>query len=299
MKDKEKKVDVTVTNDDGSEKIVKLVIKRPGNAIMSQAQRVGAKAWTDCVRDGIMTKKELEKFMKAQGIWDDGKDEAQKKIVQEIADLEKRLFVSGKDKGGKLRASEGKEIAVQMRLKRLELRDLVSERIALEQNTAEAISDNSRFDFLVANSAFYENGEKVYTSLEDYREKADSEVGFAAARELAGMLYSVDKDFEAKLPENKFLKMFNFVNEDLSLVNEAGETVDLEGRKIDSEGFYVNDEGKRVDKDGNVLDENGNYIPSLHYLDDDGNEIAFPEKSEEETAEQPRRGRKHKVTTDS
>jgi hypothetical protein len=135
--------------------------------------------------------------------------------------------------------------------------------------------------------------------LEDYREKADSEIGFAAARELAGMLYSVDKDFESKLPENKFLKMFNFVNEDLSLVNEEGQTVDLEGRKIDNEGFYIDDEGHRVDKDGNVLDENGNYIPSLHYLDDEGNEISLTEKSEEETVEQPRRGRKHKATTDS
>lgn len=217
IQDKEKKIEVTVDNQK-----VNLIIRKPNNALMSQAQRVGAKAWTDCVREGIMTKKELEKFMKEQGIWDDGKDEEQKKIVKEISDLEKKLFVSGADKTSKLRASEGKEIAIEMRVKRNELRDLIAERMSLEQNTAESISDNSRFDFLVSSCTFYENGNKVYNSLEDYRERADGEIGFAAATALASMLYAVDKDFEAKLPENKFLKMFNFVNEDLSLVNASG-----------------------------------------------------------------------------
>lgn len=269
----------TVEVNSGSEK-VKLVIKRPTNAILSQAQRVAAKAWTDCVRDGIMTKKELEKFMKKQGIWDADKDEAQTKIAQEISDLEKQLFVGGTHKGSKLRASEGKDIAIKMRMKRNELRDLIAEKIALEQNTAESISDNSRFDFLVSSCTFHENGNKVYSSLEDYKDNADSDLGFAAATALASMLYSVDKDFESKLPENKFLKMFNFVDEDLSLVNDKGETVDLDGRKIDKNGYYINEEGKRVDKDGNILDEFGNYVPTLTYVDEKGKKIDISKTSD-------------------
>lgn len=262
-KEKEKMVEVDV---DGNK--VKIVVKKPNNVTLSQSQRIGAKAWTDCVRDGIMTKKELEKFMKEQGIWDDGKDKEQKTLVEEISSLEKKLFI-GSQGHTKLKASEGKEIAIQMRMKRAELRDLIAERISLEQNTAESISDNARFDYLVANCAFYENGQKVYKDLEDYKAKADSEPAFTAAGTLAGMLYSVDKDFEAKLPENKFLKMFNYVNDDLSLVNTDGETVDLEGRRIDKNGYYLNDEGKRVDKDGNLLDESGNYIPTVEYVTDD------------------------------
>jgi hypothetical protein len=272
IQDKEKIVDVAIKNND-KEETVKIVVKKPNNMIMSQAQRVGAKCWTDCVRDGIMTKKELEKFMKEQGIWDDGKDEEQKRVVQEISNLEKQLYVGGSNKNSKLKASEGKEIAIKMRIKRNELRDLISERMGLEQNTAESISDNARFDFLVTNCTYYENGNKVYTSLDDYKEKADSEIGFAAATALASMLYSVDKNFEAKLPENKFLKMFNFVNDDLSLVNDKGETVDLDGRRIDKNGYYIDSEGNRVDKDGNPLDELGNYIPTVTYLDEKNNAI--------------------------
>lgn len=282
--DKEKKVSVRVTNENGEQE-VKLVVKKPNNVILSNAQRVGAKAWTDCVRDGIMTKKELEKFMKEQGIWDDGKDAEQKKIVQEISDLEKRLYVGNKNT--KLKASEGKEIAIKMRMKRNELRDLIAERMSLEQNTAESISDNARFDYLVANCTFYENGEKVYKDLDEYKEKADNELGFTAASTLASLLYSVDKDFEAKLPENKFLKMFHFVDDDLSLVNEKGETVDLEGRRIDKRGYYINEEGKRVDKDGNILDDNGNYVPTVTYVDEKGKKIEVDKETKAEETEQP------------
>jgi hypothetical protein len=273
MKDnKEKIVDVKI-KDGNEEKVVKLVVKRPTNALLSQAQRVSAKVWTDCVRDGIMTKKELEKFMKEQGIWNDEKDTEQKKITEEINRLERELYVSGKN--GKLRATEGKNIAIDMRKKRIELRELIAERMGLEQNTAESISDNSRFDFLVANCAYYENGQKVYKDMDEYTANSDGEIAFSAATALAQMMYSVDKDFESKLPENKFLKMFKFVNDDLALVNDKGERVDTEGRKIDEFGYYVNEEGKRVDKEGNLLDENGNYIPSVTYVDDKGKKISI------------------------
>lgn len=268
--DKEKIVDVTVTKN-GKEETIKLYVRKPSNTLMSASQRIGAKVWTECVREGIMTKKELEKFMNAQGVWDKDKDERQKSITNVIMNLEKELYVGGKN--GKLRASEGKRIAIEMRKKRNELRDLISERLSLEQNTAESISDNSKFDFLVANCAHYENGNKVYNDLEDYQKRSDDEIGYAAATTLAGMLYSVDKDFESKLPENKFLKMFNYVDENLSLINEKGETVDLEGRRIDKQGYYINIEGKKTDKDGNILDEFGNYIPSITYLDDNDEAI--------------------------
>jgi hypothetical protein len=271
--EKEKTIEVTVNGE-----TTKIVIKRPNNVVLSQAQRVGAKTWTDCVRDGIMTKKELEKFMKEQGIWDDGKDEEQRKIVQEISDLEKKLYIGGTHKNSKMRATEGKDIAIQMRVKRNELRDLIAEKMSLEQNTAESISDNARFDYLVSACTYYENGNKVYSNLEEYKENADSEIGFAAATNLASMLYAVDKDFEAKLPENKFLKMFHFVDENLSLVNDKGETVDTEGRRIDKNGFYLNEEGQRVDKDGNILDEFGNYIPTVTYIDEKGKRIDINSK---------------------
>lgn len=282
LKEKEKKVEVKL-QEDGQEKIVNILVRKPNNALISQAQKVSAKVWTECTRDGIMTKKELEKFMKANDIWNDDKDVEQKKITEEINRLERQLYVG--DSRKRLSKSEGKRIAIEMRKKRIELRDLISERMSFEQNTAEAIADNARFDFLVANCTYDENGQKVYKDLEDYTEKADGQLAFSAATALAQMMYSVDKDFEAKLPENKFLKMFNFVNEDLSLVNQDGQTVDVEGRSIDDSGYYLNKDGKRVDKEGNLLDEEGHYVLSVEYVDDD-------ESSEDESSAPKKTNRK-------
>lgn len=267
---KEKQVKVKV-NENGEEKTINIIVRKPTNAMLSKAQMVSARVWTECARDNIMTKKELEKFMKEHDIWNEDKDQEQKKITEAINSLERKLYLG--DKRKRISKSEGKRIAIEMRKKRIELRDLISERMAFEQNTAEAIADNARFDFLVSCSTYKENGERVYKDLDDYTTNSDNEIAFAAATALAQMMYSVDKDFEAKLPENKFLKTFNFVNEELSLVNESGQTVDAEGKPIDSSGYYLNDEGKRVDKDGNLLDEDGRYVLSVEYTDEETEEV--------------------------
>ena len=66
-------------------------------------------------------------------------------------------------------------------------------------------------------------------------------------------------DFEKNLPENKWLKNKELVNEDLALVNDEGKRVDLEGRIIDENGYYLDEKGNRVDKQGNPLSEDGFY----------------------------------------
>ena len=280
-KEKEKTVDVKI-----GDRVEKVVVRRPGNTVMNQAQKVGAKVWTECVRDGIMTKKELENFMKDQGIWNEGKDLEQEKIVKKISSLEKELYFGGKT--GKMKASKGKEIAINMRRERIKLRNLLAQKLGLEQNTAEALSENAKFDFLVASCTFREDGAtKVYANMEEYNAKADEEIAFEAATALAALTYSVDKDFEEKLPENQFLKRFKFVDEDLSLVNTDGETVDTDGKRIDDSGYYLNEDGLRTDQDGNHLDENGNFVPTVVYLDDNGKPIKIEEDEEVTEAPEP------------
>lgn len=265
-KDKEKKV--TVTLDEGDQKKeVTITIKRPSSKVLSDAQRVSARVWTECVRDKIMTKQELKKFMYANDIWSASKDAEQLALTQKINDLEKKLYVKSGDHT-QLKTSEGKEIAIQMRIARIELRDLIAERMSLENNTAEALADNARFDYIVSRCTYNNNGELVYKTLDDYNNNSDDEIAIAAATTLAEMLYSLDKDFEANLPENKFLVSQKLVNDDLSLVNDKGETVDTKGRRINEFGHYINDDGQRVDLDGNLLDDDGNYIPSVEYIDD-------------------------------
>jgi hypothetical protein len=268
-KDKEKKVEVKVGEGDEAQTI-SITVKKPGNQLLSRAQRIAAKAWNECVNDGIMTKKELQKYMEKHDIWNKEKEKKENDKVKQITEYEKKLYLKD-GKAKKMKLSEARDIAIKMRIARAELRDLIAERLGMESNTAEALSDNTRFDFLVANCTFDENGQnKVYNSLDDYLEKSDDDVAFAAATALAELMYSIDKDVEANLPENRFLSKFKYVNDDLSLVDKEGHRVDSKGRRVDDDGYYINDENQRVDLEGNLLDEEGNYIPSVTYTDDSG-----------------------------
>lgn len=276
---KEKQKTVEVTLDNGEK--VKVVVRKPTNKVSGEAQRIGAKVWTDCIRDGIMTKKELEVVMKSNGMWDKAKQESQDAIIAELRDLEKRLYL-GK-KGSKMKLSQAKDIAFEMRKKRLELRDLLAQKIELEGNTAESLSENAKFDYLVANCTFYEDGKNVYNSVEEYNDKSEDPIAFSAAATLAALMYSLDKDFEEKLPENQFLIKANLVNDDLALVNKDGNRVDTEGRLINDLGQYVDSDGNRVDIDGHPLDADGNYIPQLTYTHENGKAVKLAVEPKEET----------------
>jgi hypothetical protein len=262
--DKEKNI-IEVKNESGE--IVKIFIKKPTSQVLSGAQRVSAKVWTDCVRDKIMTKQELKNFMYENNIWDQSRDLQQMNITSEIQKLEKELYI-GKNGQKVMKTSEAKEIAIRMRILRADLRDLIAEKLSLEQNTAEAIAENAKFDYIVATCTFHEDGRRVYSNLDEYNENSDSNVAYEAATAMAQLLYSLDKNFEKNLPENRFLVNQGLVNEDLALVNKEGETVDTRGRRINEFGYYINGDGERTDIDGNLLDEEGNYLPSVKYVED-------------------------------
>ena len=65
-----KEQEVTV---DGN-KLTIYVIK-PSNETISNADMYRAKIWNKCIRDGIITKKELKALMEERGIWDKSKSD--------------------------------------------------------------------------------------------------------------------------------------------------------------------------------------------------------------------------------
>ena len=272
-KEKQKKLDVEL---DGGETI-SIVVKKPSAQLLGKAQKIGAKVWTEAVREGLFTKLTLNDFMRKNGIWDDEKDTSQAFITSEIQRLEREiaLGVGGK----KLKVSEGKEKALQLRRLRNQLRELIAERIGLEANTAEGLSDNSKFNFLVANCTFYENGEKVYKSLTEYEEKSDDEIAFAAAAALGEMVYNLDKTYEASLPENQFLKRFHLVDEDLALIDKEGNRVDVDGTRVNDKGWLIDRDGNRIDRQGNLLSESGQILLQADYEDDVNVPAEEPKKS--------------------
>ena len=263
-------------------KKITVYVKKPSNEDISNADMHRARVWNKCIREGIITKKELKSLMEERGIWDKSKSDKESEIGDQISKMEKTLY-RGSD-GKKPKVSDGKKLAVGMRELRAELRELISERLALEENTAEALSDNARFDYFVANCTFYKDSDKrVYNNVEDYNTKSSDQIAFAAASMLGNILYNLDSDFEKKLPENKWLRMFELADEEGNLVNHDGQRVDATGNVINDLGHYLDEDGNRIDIDGNPLDENGNY-EVVDYV----NDLAPPKKK--------RATRKAKVT---
>jgi hypothetical protein len=267
MKNVDNEIMVKVQQNDGSYQDVEILVRRPNNATISAADRYRAKVWNQCIKDGIMTRKQVDKFLKENDVWGTSQEEEQQKIIQQINALEKDLY-TGKNGEKKRKLSEGRDIAHNIKNLRNQLRNLIAEKMSLQDNTAEALADNARFDYLVSGCTFYKkNGEKVYSSIEDYNSKSSDEVAFAAAAKLGEMLYALDSNFEKNLPENKWLLDFKLVDDNLNPIKNDV-LVDGDGRRINELGQYVDEDGNRIDRDGAPLEQDGTYKMQVEYEDD-------------------------------
>ena len=297
-------VRVVVSNDeDGNE--VKVAVIKPKSKELREAQLSYNRAFRDALESGALLRQKLEDHMREQGIWDDAKQNRYDEINTTILEGEKKLA-----KGG-ISLSEAKTLALDMRVARAELRELIAERTVMDGNTAEGQSDNARFNALILECVVSvdNNNVKRFNSAEEYDSVASQPWAVEAASELANMLYDLDPNYDKNLAENKFLTDYNFVDEDLRLVNDDGHLVDSEGRLINEEGrfiayrtekgkkekdseqvYFVNRDGEEVvlvTKDGEEVWVKISLKERKPFLDDDDKPIA--EKSEEKPKPKTRR----------
>lgn len=263
------------------------LVRSPSLADQRESQKVYNQAFSDAVKSGCIVRARLDDLLKDQGLWDDQKQIKFNTLQQELLDNEKVLA-----KGG-ISLKAAKQTAVQMKDLREDLRELISVRTNLDNHTAEGQADNARFNYLISSClVYYDNKDKKYfKDYSEYLSRASEPIAIKAAQILANMLYGLDNDYEKKLPENKFLVKYKFVDEKLRLINDKGSLVDLEGRLVDQNGRFINEEGKYVDKTGNLVDENGDYVLEFKpFTDDSGNPILENEEvkvKDEPTATQP------------
>jgi hypothetical protein len=153
-----------------------------------------------------------------------------------------------------------------------------------------------------------------------YDANADQPWVIEASAQLANMLYGLDPDYANNLEENKFLKEFNFVNDDLRLIDKDGHLVDIDGRLINEDGRYIayrTEEGKKnkdpdqvyfVNRSGEevvlVTDANGeedwvtlNLKNRKPFLDDEGQPIGSEEKAETEEPKKKKKSQKTEAET--
>jgi hypothetical protein len=276
-----------------------MFVRSPSLNDQKEGSKVYNQTFSEALKSKAVVRAKLDDLLVEQGLWDGVKQAKFTQLQTDILDGERILA-----KGG-ISLTNAKETALNMRKKREELRELISVKTNLDTHTAEGQADNARFNYLVSACTVYNDTKEPYfKSFEDYNNKSSDPVSILAAQNLANMLYGLDDDYEEKLPENKFLKQYKFVDSKLRLINKDGRLVDEDGRLINENGRYVNEEGKFIDKNGNLVDEDGDYILQFSpFLDENNQPIiveetkkqddtnndtaatAEPEKSEEKASE--------------
>jgi hypothetical protein len=262
-------------------KEVEFLIKSPSLQDQREATKIYNQSFSEALKSKAVVRAKLDDLLVEQGLWDNEKQAKFTDLQNQILEGERKLA-----KGG-IPLKDAKELALQMRKTREDLRELISVKTNLDTHTAEGQADNARFNYLVSACTVYNsNKEPYFKSYEDYNNRSADPVALLAAQNLAGILYGLENDYEEKLPENKFLKQYKFVDEKLRLVNKDGKLVDEKGRLINENGRFINESGQFVDKNGNVVDDKGDYVVEFSpFLDDAGKPIVVENNDNKKTEE--------------
>ena len=298
MVDKKEKT-IESTDNDGN--TVKVLIKNPTAKQYRDSQVEYNKAFRVALDSGALLRQKINDHMVDQGIWGEDKEKRYQKFLTDISEKEDLL------KGGGVKLSDAKAAALKLRELREGFKDLIAERNALDTNSAEGQADNARFAELVRVCMINpDTGQPYFPDQQAYDSQTDQPWVVEASGELANMLYGLDPDYEGGLVENKFLKEFKFVNEDLRFINDDGHLVDSEGKLINEDGryiayrtkeglekqdkedsYFVNMDGEEVvsvdGDDGNETWVKKSLAERKPFLDDDGKPITSEENTDKTT----------------
>ena len=278
------------TTTDKDDKEFELVVTTPTTRQLLEAEKVYKKAFREALEDGAMLRKKLNMYMVEQKIWTEEQEKEYMDVIKNINLMDYKLNKGQDDDGKKLKLSEAKDIALSLRDKRDEFKDLISERQSLDHLTAEGQADTERFSYLVfvCTKDFLTN-KPYYTDFDDYQEKANDQASVDAAKHVGEIVYEIDPEYEDSLTENRFLKRFNFADKENRLINKDGNPIDRDGNLLDPEGFLLNDQGKRINiNDLPILEENET-VEKVEFEDDLGVltvEEAKPPKRKKATAKE-------------
>ena len=259
----------TTKKENGEE--IELVVNKPNTKQLLDAEKVYKKAFRQALEEGAMLRKKLGLYMKEQGIWTEEQEKEYISLIKEINLLDYKLNKGKDESGDKLKLSEAKEIALTLREKRDDFRQLIATRQELDHLTAEGQADTEKFSYLVFTcTKNYLTQKNYFIDFEDYQNKSNDRASVDAARYIGEIVYEIDPDYENSLTENRFLKRFKFVNNDNKLIDKDGNFIDRDGNSLDEEGFLLNDEGKRININDLPLLEDDETVEKVEFEDDLG-----------------------------
>lgn len=205
-------------------------------------------------------REKLNEYLIKLGKWSEAKDKELSEINKKIQHGERQLALGGKTKDGeKFTKAQAKELAINMRIWRLQQIALLVQFRSNDQYTIEGMIEQAGFEDLVARCSTL-NGENIFKDRDDYLKRSEEQISYDCAQAMSEILYTKNDD---KMPEDEFLKKYGFTNDKGELVDKDGNLVDENGKRIDENGNYLNENGESVDSEGNRIDKDGRPIETF------------------------------------
>lgn len=300
---------VITTNENGETEVVEkeFAVIKPGLNLVQQANKLRNKIFNELFEDGGLLRQQVESELEARDLWNN-------KLQAKYDELQGDLIINvQKLEGGGIKLSEARDIAIEIARQRQELVSMLVSRSDLDQITCEGQADSEKFNFLFANCLVYNETEELFypNGLEDYVKDMENPVAVKGATEFY-YLVSNSESLDDQLPENKFLKKYKFVNEDMQyLERSTGRRITEDGKYIDENGYFIeyNKDGTtyRVNRDGEkiseVEEEATGPAPFLDDdgtpLDEDGNRVEIKKTTRKRRATKAKKTETESVDTDA
>lgn len=210
-----------------------IVVKSPTRTDLTDAQCYSSQIVRKAMKAKVPTRVQLRDYMREEGIWDDKKEKELDEFDKKIQEGEKQLKRGGLTQDGKpFSKSDARQLAVDMRLWRLEKMYLMADYMRMDEYCLESQAENAKTNYLTSACTFNESGDRVYKDIDDYMSKFDEPYSSQAATYMSFISNGVDPDSFDKNAENDFLIKYKFANEDGRLIDENGNFVDVEGNPI-------------------------------------------------------------------
>jgi len=243
--------------------VVKLTVKPIVFEDREEADRVYAARIASLIRDRgnrkLLLRDELEQFLKDNGVW----TEEDEKKIQSISKEIEQLFNKLKKGGDK--AWNGRQLCINIMDKRKEMLKVASKKQQLDSVTIESIAENDRLDYYVYSCTVYsDDGKNFWESFEDMKNDRSSDVYLKSYINVMKYLYGVDPEYEKNLPENKWLRKYGFINENLEYTDRKT------GEKVDKSGNSIKQLEKEIQEERELLE--GEIKEEQPFVDDETNE---------------------------
>lgn len=212
-------------------KELKLSVRRPSHQERQVADFEYNKQMNKLLKEGIMPKMKLYEVMREKGIWDKEMESKETRLIDNINKCRDKLRM------GKIKESEAVKLAKQGIKDNFELLQLTSQKTGILQNSAESISEDYRFNYLVSQCTVYNDdiGNHYFKDYDDFlrQDNAGNPVPYMAGMYFSRLINNFEDDFRKEWPEYKFLLKYKYVNDKLQFVNKQGQLVDEDGKLLE------------------------------------------------------------------